>query len=67
MSNEIENVSFECEHCEGIITLGIEGGIDSLNGDMPPSCLYCGAIGTLKHKPDAEPAKDVVFDRRNHE
>jgi len=36
------NVDFECEKCKGIITLGIVGGLEALNGDLPPSCLYCG-------------------------
>lgn len=65
MSKEVENVNFECEHCKGVITLGVEGGIEALNGDVPPSCLYCGAIGTLKHNPDAEPAKDLIIDTRS--
>lgn len=37
MSKPLEQVNFECKHCEGIITLGIEGGIEALNGDMPPT------------------------------
>lgn len=50
MSSEIINVEFECENenCTGILTLGIVGGIESLNGDMPPSCLYCGDPRPLK-------------------
>lgn len=44
----VENVSFKCTNCSGIITLGVEGGRDSLT-ENPPSCLYCHSIGTLEY------------------
>lgn len=34
-------VSFRCTSCQGIITLGVEGGREALTS-VPPCCLYCG-------------------------
>lgn len=44
----VEKVSFKCTNCKGIVTLGVEGGRDSLDSN-PPSCLYCHSIGTLEY------------------